>query len=225
MSEKPLTNSINALTTYINEVTGETDENLSDAVQTLIGGYGGYSLDDIASGTVPSGDLVINSNEIVGYFAFANRNITSIYAPYVKSVGINSFNTCTSILDVKMPMCETLGTGAFQSCSKVKNIEVPSLIRASQSVFMSCVALTSIYLPLVESVENQAFRACTSLTELKLPSCSSITGANIFTSDTKLTDIYLPNDASTYTGAPWGAPNATIHYNTVFDENGEPILE
>lgn len=39
MAEKPLTNSINALTAYINEVTGETDSNLSDAVATLTAKY------------------------------------------------------------------------------------------------------------------------------------------------------------------------------------------
>ena len=36
----PLTDSIEALTTYINEVTGETDDNLSDAIATLVAGYG-----------------------------------------------------------------------------------------------------------------------------------------------------------------------------------------
>ena len=37
----PLTDSINALTTYANEVTGASDTNLSDAVHTLASGYGG----------------------------------------------------------------------------------------------------------------------------------------------------------------------------------------
>lgn len=37
----PLTDSINALTTYANSVTGETDTTLSDAVYTLASGYGG----------------------------------------------------------------------------------------------------------------------------------------------------------------------------------------
>lgn len=39
MAEKPLTDSINALTTYINGVTGGEDINLSDAVATLAEGY------------------------------------------------------------------------------------------------------------------------------------------------------------------------------------------
>ena len=39
----PLTDSINALTTYANEVTGASDTTLSDAVHSLASGYGGGS--------------------------------------------------------------------------------------------------------------------------------------------------------------------------------------
>lgn len=41
MAETPLTDSIEALTTYANQVTGASDINLSDAVYTLAQGYGG----------------------------------------------------------------------------------------------------------------------------------------------------------------------------------------
>ena len=37
----PLTDAINALTTYANETTGASDTTLSDAVGTLVAGYGG----------------------------------------------------------------------------------------------------------------------------------------------------------------------------------------
>lgn len=37
----PLTDGINALTAYANEVTGASDTTLSDAVETLVAGYGG----------------------------------------------------------------------------------------------------------------------------------------------------------------------------------------
>lgn len=41
---KPLTDAINALTTYANTVTGESDTTLSDAVATLASGYGGADI-------------------------------------------------------------------------------------------------------------------------------------------------------------------------------------
>ena len=37
----PLTDGINALTAYANEVTGESNQTLSDAVESLVAGYGG----------------------------------------------------------------------------------------------------------------------------------------------------------------------------------------
>lgn len=40
----PLTDAINALTTYSNTVTGEFDQTLSDAVATLAAGYGGSDI-------------------------------------------------------------------------------------------------------------------------------------------------------------------------------------
>ena len=41
MSGTPLTDAINALTTYANETTGKNDTNLSDAIGSLVDGYGG----------------------------------------------------------------------------------------------------------------------------------------------------------------------------------------
>lgn len=47
MPNTPLTDAINALTTYANTVTGASDTTLSDAVATLASGYGG------GGGTLP----------------------------------------------------------------------------------------------------------------------------------------------------------------------------
>ena len=43
----PLTDAINALTTYSNTVTGASDQTLSDAVATLAAGYGGGGSEEI----------------------------------------------------------------------------------------------------------------------------------------------------------------------------------
>lgn len=56
----PLTNSINALTAYANEVTGASDTTLNDAVHTLASGYGGGTSVQITTGTVSgSGSIVL----------------------------------------------------------------------------------------------------------------------------------------------------------------------
>lgn len=51
MSAKPGTQIIENLTSYINEITGGEDDNLSDAVATLASGYGKISIDGMAWST------------------------------------------------------------------------------------------------------------------------------------------------------------------------------
>ncbi len=62
----PLTDSINALTTYANEVTGASDTTLSDAVHTLASGYGQGGNIKTDGGTLyidaDTNDIVINHN-------------------------------------------------------------------------------------------------------------------------------------------------------------------
>lgn len=59
----PLTDSINALTAYANEATGQSDTNLSDAVHTLASGYGGGG--NVVTGTyTPSEDIYSNLVQI-----------------------------------------------------------------------------------------------------------------------------------------------------------------
>ena len=49
---QPLTDAINALTTYANTVTGASDTTLSDAVATLASGYGGGGLELLDTFTI-----------------------------------------------------------------------------------------------------------------------------------------------------------------------------
>lgn len=61
----PLTDSINALTAYANEVTGGSDTTLSDAVHTLASGYGGGNV-NVEFGTyTPTEDVFASQTHIV----------------------------------------------------------------------------------------------------------------------------------------------------------------
>lgn len=63
----PLTDSINALTTYANEVTGASDTNLSDAVHTLASGYGGGSATLITKTITANGTYSAEDDNADGY--------------------------------------------------------------------------------------------------------------------------------------------------------------
>lgn len=62
----PLTDSINALTAYANEVTGQSDTTLSDAVHTLASGYGGGGSGSVKTGTF-TGDGTASVSLDVGF--------------------------------------------------------------------------------------------------------------------------------------------------------------
>ena len=116
MAETPLTDSIEALTTYANQVTGASDTNLSDAVYTLAQGYGGGGgrFDVIGDVTVSESDvykvkinLPANWNNIYDYifilldiqatpksswtyYKFNTESLSGLYNA-LSSYGINFF--------------------------------------------------------------------------------------------------------------------------------------
>lgn len=77
----PLTDSINALTTYANEVTGASDTNLSDAVHTLASGYGGGSAFNPLEYALTLKEAFMRANnlpETVEFDFTGNTNINSL---------------------------------------------------------------------------------------------------------------------------------------------------
>lgn len=69
MDGTPLTDSIEALTTYANQVTGASDTNLSDAVYTLVQGYGGGGESPFAINEIVVGEnSVTNMKAAHDYF-------------------------------------------------------------------------------------------------------------------------------------------------------------
>lgn len=68
---------IQSLITAANAKTGESDTTLTDAVQTLVDGYGqggvGWTTDGIADGSEPNGDIEISSATLARY-AFASKS-------------------------------------------------------------------------------------------------------------------------------------------------------
>lgn len=63
-----------------------------------------------------------------------------------------------------------------------------------------------------------------SLTVIKFLGAPITMGKDIFRNNNKLMNIYVPWSEGEVANAPWGATNATIHYNTTYDENHNPIV-
>lgn len=87
----PLTDGINALTQYANEVTGKQDTTLSDAVGSLVEGYGGGA--GVTSGTfTPSANTVDYSID-TGVTGLTHFLLTAHTLPYAESQNARVFGT------------------------------------------------------------------------------------------------------------------------------------
>lgn len=94
----PLTDSINALTTYANEVTGASDTTLSDAVYTLASGYG-QGGGSVVSGTYtpsedtlgPSIDIGVDASGVSHFLIIATSTPFGVASKKVFGLGYTEF--------------------------------------------------------------------------------------------------------------------------------------
>ena len=208
----PLTDSINALTTYANETTGASDTTLSDAVESLVAGYGrdsGYTLDDIAGGALQRiADATINLSEISTPYAFCQSRFNTVRFPNATEISGNYAFQSGTMKYIDLPNCEYINN-AFYGCASIiasvgetNTLKLPKIKRLGDYAFYGCKA-TNVYFYQTDII-SISYRA--------------------FHNDTSIQNIYVPWSEGVVANAPWGATNATVHYDTVYDSNGEPII-
>lgn len=108
------------------------------------------------------------------------------------------------------------GQNMFEYCSDLKILkgDFSKVVSIGTNAFYYCAALTQIpQMPSLRSINDYAFRNCTALTEVRFYSKPTISN-NAFTGCSNLKDIYVPWAEREVANAPWGATNATIHYNS-----------
>lgn len=138
---QPLTDAINALTTYANSITGESDTTLSDAVESLVDGYGGGGgtdyLADICDGTITR---------------FDDENITDMSIALFR-------NYSKSNVTVFLPNCKTLSGGYCFGGSGIKTVVLPALEKVtSASYFISGAGTTKLDIGSSFSTETEGIR-------------------------------------------------------------------
>ena len=113
----------------------------------------------------------------------------------VTIIGDSAFNSNQHQIITRLPLeLKTIGKVAFQYCGAPFTLsEIPSK---------------------VETIGAQAFHNCTGFTELTFKGTPSSIATNSFQGCTNLLNIYVPWAEGEVANAPWGATNATIHYNS-----------
>lgn len=212
---QPLTDAINALTRYANETTGASDTTLSDAVETLVEGYGqggGYDWNAFARNAEPTGDVVLTVT-IVASYGFTRMPITSLYSDTVTKIGTVAFQGCTKLKTIDLPALKQADGGAnslFQSCTSLQTANLPLLGYTQGSNFFSgCTALQSVNIPSVTRLQQSFFQNCSSLPFVDLnENCASIE-ANVFNGCHALKTLVMRRSTSIVTLA-----NINAFYNS-----------
>ena len=128
--------------------------------------------------------------------------------------------------EVYLPTKITALVYTFQNCNNLKRIigDV-SNIKTLNVTFNGCYNLEEIpYFPNLTTIGNQSFQNCNALKKYCVPPKVTSIHTGAFNKTPNLLDIYVAFAEGAISGAPWGATNATIHYNTQYDEYGNPIV-
>lgn len=130
--------------------------------------------------------------------------LEEVYLPSGITALVSSFNHCKALTTIHGDLSDvTTINGAFRYCSSLAKIP---------------------YMPNLDVIQADSFAGCTSLTSANIYKKPTTLATTAFGSCSNLRDIYVPWSEGEVANAPWGATNATIHYNTEFDADHNPII-
>ena len=114
------------------------------------------------------------------------------------SIGGSTFKGCTSLAEIDLTKAKSIGIYGLSNCTSLPSEITLGETNLNSNAFYSQSQITSIkFTGTPTSIASDAF--------------SSITG---WGSAANLKDIYVPWSEGEVANAPWGAANATVHYNT-----------
>ena len=162
-------------------------------------------------------------------------NLTLSYSDSLKEIenipatGSLSFSSCSKLESIPLPDERTSLPSYFaQQCYSLKEvINFGNITTFGNYCFSSCIQIDNVitFNSELVSIGTQSF-AYTGIEAIvfqpptdKYPTIQS----TAFQNCQWLLDIYCPWSEGEVVGAPWGATKATIHYNTTYDADGNPI--
>jgi len=178
----PLTDAINALTTYANETTGASDTNLSDAVGTLVGGYGqggdGITIDNMIEKELPESAVNVSYSGTATTLSsvFSGFNIESFESDSITQISSSVFYNCTSLKSVNLPNCVTNNqsvSDVFRGCTNLEHVYMPKVVLIGSNSFRDTTSLKKIALPSLTNSRSDFFNG-SGVEEADMGQCSNV---------------------------------------------------
>ena len=180
------------------------------------------TFDGIADGSQPSGDITLTVTEVVAG-AFRDKTaITGINAPNCTTVQNTGFIGCSGVTEISFPKLETVGNNGFTNI-KATNIVLPAIRVTGSGAFASSAMVRHICIgEHIETIGASCMNNMLAGWSVKMKGKPTSIATNAFPSN-NAGDIYVPWSQGEVANAPWGATSATIHYDTVYDEEWNVI--
>lgn len=154
MSTTPLTDAINALTQYANDTTGASDTTLSDAVGTLVAGYGGgdqATIDMLVTGIMDK-DYTFTQTTIGRAFSNLSGAQYSLTLPNVTTFRVGNYTFENSDIDSLNIPNITGNVGSIFRGYKGKHINAPKI--TGIQTMDGCTNMTEVFFPAVSAGSN-----------------------------------------------------------------------
>lgn len=151
---------LEGLISKANEATGNSDADLTTAVDSLIEGYGQGGEDTLGM--------------------LLNDTLTSYSNEEVTEIGAYRFYKSTALTSVNLPSVTKLGESAFKECTSIPSVSFPKVTQTGARVFDECTSLKSVSCPLLTQLQGYICAYCTALEEVSFPSLTSLASNNSY---------------------------------------------
>lgn len=138
-------------------------------------------------------------------------NIKQLMLGCVTALASGCFSGCTGLENLYIPdNIKYIYDNAFSGCTSLEVVRIPNATMGS-AVFAGCTGLENVdFVNNVETIGSAQFAMCSSIKTISLPNTLTAIYQNAFAGCTALTTITINKPESSISGAPWGAPNATV---------------
>lgn len=109
------------------------------------------------------------------------------------------------------PTLQYIGNYALTDCKKLKTVIMPNVALLYGNAFENCIMLDDVVIASgTTQLRTAVFKGCLTLTNVQIPASVTTIQANTFRDCVALKTITINKAQDSISGAPWGAPNATV---------------